>query len=118
MVRVTEKEITDIDGRIIKVREIESAYARIEKPDGTVEEYSDINAAEWPWSPPENTPEWRVFGIPMPKVFEIGRPLADSTLTLLYENGEAILKIGSLSVGMQLAADRSGFLMGNEVPLD
>ena len=40
MVRITEEEITDIDGQVRKVRKIEAARARIERPDGTVEEYS------------------------------------------------------------------------------
>jgi hypothetical protein len=70
MVRITEEEITDIDGRVKRVCKVEAAHARIESPDGTVEEYSDINAEEWPWTPEGKPPEWRVFGIPMHEVFE------------------------------------------------
>ena len=44
MVRITEEQCTDLDGRVRKVRKIEAARARIEHPDGTVEEYSGTTA--------------------------------------------------------------------------
>ena len=116
MVRITEEETTDIDGRTIKVRKIEAAHARLERPDGTVEEYSDINAEEWPWSLPESAPEWRVFGIPMPSIL-LNRPAAEISITLLMENGEIILKLGSISIGMQMSYGAGTYLFGNEVPL-
>ena len=46
MVRITEEEFTGLDGRVRKVRKIEAARARIEHPDGTVEEYSGTTAEE------------------------------------------------------------------------
>ena len=118
MVRITEEEITDIDGRVKRVRKAEAAHARIESPDGTVEEYSDINAEEWPWTPEGKPPEWRVFGIPMHEVFEKGHSLAASTLILLSENGESILKIGSITIGAQLSSGGRDSLIGSEIPLD
>ena len=118
MVRITEEEITDFDGRVRKVRRIEAAHARIESPDGTVEEYSNINAEEWPWTPEGKPPEWRVLGIPIHKILEKGYSSATSTLTLLSGNGETILKIGSISIGMEFSSDGRESLIGKEVPLD
>ena len=118
MVRITEEEITDFDGRVRKRRTIEAAHARLESPDGTVEEYSDVNAKEWPWTPEGNPPEWRVFGIPMHEVLQRGHSLATSTLTFLSGNGDVILRIGSITIGMQLSFDGGDSLIGKEVPLD
>ena len=115
MVKITEEEFRDIDGRVRKLRKIESAHARIESPDGTIEEYSDINAEEWPWTPSGTPTEWRVFGIPIHKILELGRSLVVSNLSLLSENGEVILKIGSITMGAQLSAAGGEFLMGREV---
>ena len=61
MVRITEEEFKDFDGQVRKVRKIEAAHARIERPDGTVEEYSGINAEEWPWTLEGKPPEWHVL---------------------------------------------------------
>ena len=88
MVKITEEEFRDIDGGVRKVRKIEAAHARIERPDGTIEEYSGISAEEWPWTPTGKPPEWRVFGIPVHKILELGRSLAMSNLTLLSDNGD------------------------------
>ena len=118
MVRITEEEIKDIDGRSRKVRKIEAAHARIVRPDGTIEEYSDVNAEEWPWTPDGKPPEWHVFGIPVNKVLEMGRSLATSSLTLLSDNGEIILRIGGITMGAQLSAMGKDFLMGHEVSPD
>ena len=118
MVRITEEEFTDLDGRVRKVRKIEAARARIEHPDGTVEEYSGTTAEEWPWAPEGRPPEWRLFGGPMLKFFEQGLRLNDMTISLLSENGDTILKIGSIVMGMQMSADRPAHLVGNEMALD
>ena len=118
MVRITEEEFTDLDGRVRKVRKIEAARARIEHADGTVEEYSDTRAEEWPWAPDGHSPEWRLFGVPMTKVFELALRMDGITVSLLSENGEIILKIGSIAMGMQMSADRPVHLVGNEVSLD
>ena len=118
MVRITEEEIRGIDGRSRKVRKIEAAHARIVRPDGTIEEYSDVNAEEWPWTPEGKPPEWRVVGIPVNKFVEMGRSLAASSLTLLSDNGEILLRIGSITIGTQLSAMGKDFLMGHEVSPD
>ena len=93
MVRITEEEITDIHGQVRKVRKIEAALARIEHPDGTVEEYSGTTAEEWPWSLPGGPPEWHLFGIPLGSILEQGLPSRDMTISFLSENGEIILKL-------------------------
>ena len=118
MVRITEEEFTDHDGRVRKVRKIEAAQARIEHPDGTVEEYSDIAAEEWPWSPESSQPEWRIFGIPILKFLEQGLRLNQATISFLAENGEIILKVGSLSIGIQASVSAPVPIMGSEIPLN
>ena len=117
MVRITEEEFTDHEGRVRKVRKIEAAKARIEHPDGTIEEYEDAVAEEWPWIPEGDPPEWRVFGVPILKFFEQGVRLNDTTISLLAENGEIIVKIGSIALGLQMSADSSMHLVGSEIPL-
>ena len=92
MVRITEEEFTDLDGCVRKMRTIEAARARIQHTDGKVEEYSDTTAEEWPWAPDDRPPEWRLFGIPMLKMFELASRLNDMTISLLSDNGEIILK--------------------------
>ena len=118
MVRITEEEFTDLDGRVRKVRIIEAARSRIQRPDGTVEEYSGTTAEEWPWTPDGRAPEWRLFGVPMLKFLEQGLRLDGMTILLLSENGEIILKIGSIAMGMQMSAGSPAHLMGSEIPLD
>lgn len=117
MVRIVETEFTDDDGQIRKLRTIESGHARIMRPDGTVEEYTDINAEEQPWTQEDEPSKWHVFGIPMHKALEQRHTLATSTLTLLSENAEIILKLGSITIGMQLSSDGNDFLIGKEVTL-
>ena len=51
----------------------------------------------------------------MLKFFEQGLRLAGITVSLLSENGEIILKIGSIVMGMQMSADRPTLLVGNEM---
>ena len=118
MVRITEEEFTDLDGRVRKVRKIEAARARIEHPDGTVEEYSGTTAEESRRSPDGRPLEWYLFGVPMLKFLEQGLRLDGMTISLLAENGETILKIGSIMMGMQLSAYGRDYLVGSEIPLD
>ena len=117
MVRITEEEFTDHEGRTRRVRKIEAARARIEHRDGTVEVYEGTTAEEWPWIPEGDPPEWRVFGIPVLKFFEQELRLNDATISLLAENGEIFVKIGSIAMGLQMSADRSAHLVGSEIPL-
>ena len=121
MVRITETETTDVNGQVKRVRRIESAYARIEWPDGKVEEHSGVNADEWPWPRDDKSPEWNVFGIhiQMPNLVGLtGKVMFPSNLTLLSETGEIVLKLGSISIGMQMSSDGGISIRGNEIPLD
>ena len=118
MVRITKEEFTDLDGRGRKMRTIEAARARIQHTDGKVEEYSGATAEEWPWTPDGHPPEWYLFGVPMLKMFELASRLNDMTISLLSDNGEIILMIGSIMIGMQRSADSPAHLVGSEVPLD
>ena len=118
MVRITEEEFTDLDGRVRKMRTIEAARARIQHTDGKVEEYSDTTAEEWSWAPDDRAPEWRLFGVPMLKMFELASRLNDMTISLLSDNGEIILKIISIAMGMQMSVGSPAHLMGSEIPLN
>ena len=122
MARITEHEITDINGRVTKVRTIEADRIRTEYPDGTIEELEDFptlpKAEEWPWPPSGSAPEWRLFNIPLDKVMKMGLQAAPRVITLLSEDGEILLKLGAITIGMQLSADAQDYLMGNEIPLE
>lgn len=117
MVKITEKETRDINGNTIRTREIEGAYVRIEHPDGTTEEFSDVDAAEWPWSPPDRTPEWQVKGIPI-DFRKLTEGLSQSIMTFFGDNSEIILRLGSLQIGIAMAVGAGESIMGNELPLD
>ncbi len=54
----------------------------------------------------------------MLKMFELASRLNDMTISLLSDNGEIILMIGSIMIGMQRSADSPAHLVGSEVPLD
>ena len=122
MARITEREIRDVDGSVKKVRTIEANRIRIEHPDGTIEELQDFpappKAEEWPWPLPEGPTEWRVVNIPLDKVIQMGLRAMPKVLTLLSENGEPLLKLGSITLGVQFSAEGQNALMGNEIPLD
>ena len=116
MERITAEEITDHDGQVRIIRKIEAAGARIEHADGTVEEYSGTTAEESRRSPDGRPPEWYLFGVPMLKLSEQGLRLNDMTVSLLSENGETILKIGSIMMGMQMSATGRDCLAGSKMP--
>lgn len=121
MVRITETEITDVNGQVKKIRHIESACARIEWPDGKVEEYSDANANEWPWPRDDKSPEWHVSGIHIPissLVGLAGKFVFPNNLTLLSETGEIILKLVGIVIGAQMSIGSEITLVGNEIPID
>ncbi len=119
MVKITEEEFTDWNGQPTKVRRIEAARARLTRPDGTVEEYSDCSAQEEHYSLPDKPPQWRLFGIPVTVFLRtLGTAVSIESIRLLAENGDTILKL----VGMIMAAERSlggrDYLMGTEAPLE
>ena len=118
MVRIREEETQGPGGRVKKVRIIEAAHARIERPDGTVEQYTDIDARESPWNLEGEQSEWRIFGIPMRRVLGKGYSLGTSTLSLFSDDGETLVKIGTISIGMQFSSEGGDFLVGRELPLD
>ena len=122
MARITEHEITDVDGSIKKVRTIEADRIRVEHPDGTVEELENLSAPpkaeEWPWPLPQGPAEWRLSNVPLDKVIRMGLQAMPKFLTLLSENGEPLLKLGSITLGGQFSANGQDLLMGNEIPLD
>ena len=113
MVKIVEEEIVDVDGQIRRTRTIEAGRVRVEKADGTVEEYLDVRAEEWPWSP-EGTVEWRVFGIPFRSPVD-WVSLMNATMTFSWSSGDVILKLGSITLGMQMAQDAGPFLIGKEL---
>lgn len=118
MVRITEEEYTDFDGQVRKVRKIEAAQARIAYPDGTVEEYSDATATEWPWTPEDSPPEWHLFGISPKRLLEQGLCWNDVLISLLSENGEVILKVGSIAIGITMSVNSTVYLAAKEIQLD
>ena len=122
MAKITEKEITDVDGRVIKVRNIEADIIETEWPDGTKEVIRNLpdppKAEEWPWPLPGGPAEWRLFNFPIDRMVQMMRQGKPSAITLLSENGEILLKLVGLAIGGQLSADAQGFLMGTEAPLD
>ena len=118
MVRITEEEFTDREGRVRKVRTIEAARARIEHPDGTTEEYEGATAQGSILTEESHTRQWHLYGIPIGRLRQFGGGLGDITVSLLMENGEVIVKLGSLVITMQLSAAGWDGLVGNEIPLD
>lgn len=121
MARITEQEITDVDGRKLRVRTIEADIIEVEYPDGRKESIKDFSsspkAEEWPWTPPGQPTEWRLFNV-LHRVMAIGRQASPSVITLLSENREVLLKLGGITLGVQLSADAQDYLMCNELPFD
>ena len=122
MARITKREITDVDGRVIKVRTIEADIIETEWPDGTKEVIRDHpvppRAKEWPWPLPEGPAEWKLFNVLIDRFVQMVRQGPPSAITLLSENGEILLKLVGITIGGQLSADDQGFLMGTEAPID
>ena len=118
MVRITEDEFTDHEGRVRKVRTIEAARARIEHPDGTTEEYEGTTAQGSDRTEQGHTRQWRLYGTLIGRVRDLGGSLENVTVSLLAENGEIMVKIGSLAMTMQLSVAGWDGLVGNEIPLD
>ncbi len=114
MVKITETEITDVDGSIKKIRTIEADYARVEHTDGTVEEYSDCTAKEWPWPKTENRPEWELFGIPVTLLVQA----AIKSICLLSENQQVVLRLMEITVAVRFSQAGEDCLRGVEVPTE
>ena len=114
MVKITESEFRDVDGSIRKVRRIEAAHARIERSDGTVEEFCDCMADGL--SSPDNPSlvEWRVFGIP---VGAVKFPGPGDFIVLLAENAEPLVKIVGILAGVQASLEGGIYFVGTEAPL-
>ena len=128
MVKITEEEFTDDKGRVHKQRKIEAAHAKIEYSDGTVEEFTDCTATEWPFTPDKDTHEWKTSGIPVFGCFErlrkraTGVPFSPSDIVtcikFFSENGETILNLIRVSAFVQFSQDSSDSFMGQEEPLE
>ena len=114
MVKITETEITDIDGSIKKIKTIESPYARVEHTDGTVAEYSDCTARQWPWPKNENRPEWELFGIPVTLLFQA----AIKSICLLSDNHQVILRLMEITPAVRFSQASEDGLRGVEVPTE
>ncbi len=118
-VKITETEIPDMDGTVRRVRTIEAAHARLERADGTIEEYSDCTAKEWPWSREGSPREWRLHGIPVTVLPMFQRGLgkaAIKSISLLSESSEVIIKLAEITMGTLLSETGEDFLSGKEVP--
>ena len=116
MVKITETEFTDMDGRVRKTRKIEASYVRVERADGSTEEYSNCIADEWPYSPDGSPPEWKVFGILISPValFKLGI----NSINLLGENRETILKLVGIKMLELMSQEGGSGLIGTEAPLE
>ena len=118
MVKITESEFTDSDGNIRKVRKIEATHARIEYKDGTVGEYSDCRAEEWPYSLQDSPAEWQVFGIPTSAILRILNSRGVDAITILAsENGETLLRLVNIVMTEMRSAEAQTNLIGTEEPL-
>lgn len=114
MVKITESEYRDTDGRVWKVRRIEAAHARIERSNGTVEEFRDC-MADGRFSPDSpSLVEWRVFGIP---VSGIKLPSPYDVIVLLNENAEPLVKVVGILLGVQASQEGGAHFVGTEAPL-
>ena len=110
MVKITETEFTDPDGKVHRIRKIEAAHARLERADGTIEEYSDCTAKEWPYSPEGSPPEWQLYGIPVTVFLRILSNAPIKSISLLSENSAVILRLIEISMGSTLSQTGEDFL--------
>ena len=127
MARIEEEEITDVDGRVIKRRILQADRIRITLPDGTEEELDDppddFRAEEDPWTPQGQPAQWELFKFPFAS-FEIrlsfipGRESLPSLITFLNENGETLLKLGTITLLMMRSAEPEVVLVGEEISQD
>ena len=118
MVKITKCKFTDIDGNVRKVKKIEAAHARIKHKDGTIEEYSDCKAEEWPYRLPDSPAEWQVFGIPASAFLRILNSRGADAITILAsEDGETLLELVNIVATGMLSAGEQSALMGVEEPL-
>ena len=127
MAKITEKKITDPDGRVIKVRRIEADYMEFESPDGAREVIRDLpalpRAEEWPYSTAGGPAEWQLFNVPRTKLIQIMLNRAPSAIRLLSENGDILLKLVGITSGGQMSAGSPDFdspdaLWATEAPSD
>ena len=122
MAKITKTEITDIDGRVIKVRTIEGDIIEVEWPDGNREVIRDHpvppRAEEWPYRSADSLVEWQLFNFPADTVLRMLREGLPVAVRLFSENGEMLLKLVGIALGAQFSADRQTVLMGTEAPLD
>ena len=114
MVKITECEFIDIDGSTRKVRRIEAAHARIERSDGSVEEFFDCMADGRSLPDNPSLVEWRVFGIP---IASVKIPGPDDVIVLLAENAEPLVKIAGMLAGVQASREGGIYFVGTEAPL-
>ena len=127
MARIEEEEITDLDGRVIKRRVVEGDVIRITHTDGTEEEISDIpdgfRAEEDPWTPQGQPIRWELVKFPFGSI-EVklsiyrGQWSVPSLITLLNENRETLLNLGTIGVLMLRSAEAEIVLTGEEIPQD
>ena len=127
MARIEEEEITDVDGRVRKRRVVEGDIIRITHADGTEEEIADLpadfRAEEDPWTPQGQPTRWELVKFPFGSI-EVklsvfrGQWSVPSLITLLNENRETLLNLGTITVLMLRSAEPEIVLIGEEIPQD
>ena len=127
MASIEEVEITDIDGRVIKRRVLRADSIRITHADGTKEEITDLpadfRAEEDPWTSQGQPIRWELVKFPFGSI-EVklsvfrGQWSMPSLITLLNENRETLLNLGTITVLMLRSAEPDIVLVGEEIPQD
>lgn len=118
MVKITEDEIRDINGKTRTVRKIDTpAYTRVTHTDGTTVEHYGITAKEWPWPKDSDKPEWRIYGLPREVFIQALQSKPIETIAFLAsEHGETILELIKILPAITHSADTQTTLMGEEIP--
>ena len=125
MASIEEEEITDVDGSVRKRRVVEADIIRITHADGKEEELKDLpadfRAKEDPWTPQGEPIQWELLKFPFGSIevkLDIlrGQWSMPSLITLLNENREILLNLGTISVLMLRSADAEIVLVGEEIP--